>query len=168
MEEIELTFLPKSLPDLTNVESKEMLDIYIPKDSEFPNLRIRRQGERYEITKKERVGSDFSHHIETTIPLTKAEYELLQTLEGKRTAKTRFYYHENGVSYEIDVFKEKLAGLVVVDIEFNSAKEKDEFKAPEWLGTDITQEEFIAGANICGKSYEDIKEDLDRLNYIPM
>lgn len=167
MEEFELTYLPKSLPkDLLTFPKKEMLDIYIPSTSEHPTLRIRRQGERLEITKKEPVkGNDSSHMLETTIPLRPDEFAELSTLKGKRVGKTRYYYTENNIGYEIDVFNGDLTGLVVVDVEFRSNEEKARFKAPEWLGPEVTQEKFIAGGMLCGKSYKDIEADLARYSY---
>lgn len=169
MEEIELTYLPKSLPDLKNADSKEMLDIYIPGSIEHPHLRIRKIEEKYEMTKKSPIKEgDSSHHLELTIPLTTEEYEELSTLPGKRVAKTRYYFQENSINYEIDIFKEELTGLVLVDIEFNSLEEKSNFIAPDWLLVEITQENFIAGGMLCGKKYTDISTQLEQLGYKPL
>lgn len=51
--EIEKTYLARFLPDnLEKCQSKEMLDIYIPKNSNHAKLRIRKSGSTYVITKK--------------------------------------------------------------------------------------------------------------------
>ena len=63
------------------------------------------------------------------------------------------------------MFRGKLAGLVLVDIEFQSVEEKDEFKAPSWCLAEVTQENFLAGGMLCGKSYADIKEKLLQFGY---
>ena len=86
-------------------------------------------------------------------------------LKNSHKSKTRFYYKENGVDYEIDVFRGDLAGLVVVDVEFKSNKEKAKFVAPKWCSVEVTQEKFIAGGMVCGKKYSDLEIDLARFKY---
>ena len=52
MIELEKTYLVKKLPEgLKNCEFKEIIDVYIPASSEHPTLRIRKNGDTYEITK---------------------------------------------------------------------------------------------------------------------
>lgn len=167
MEELELTYLVKELPgDLKDVRSKDILDIYIPASAEHPTLRIRKAGDRYEITKKEPVvGGDASRQLETTIPLSAAEYGDLCRLEGKRVQKTRYYYHADGVDYEIGIFGGGLAGLVLVDVELDSLEKKNAFVPPAWCLADVTQEKFLAGGMLCGKRYADIEEPLGRFGY---
>lgn len=170
MEEIELTYLPKELPvGLKNASSKEMIDIYIPQSSSHPTLRIRHIGDKYEMTKKTPVKEgDASHQIETTIPLTKEEFDDLEKIEGKRVSKTRYYYKENGINFEIDVFQQKLKGLVLVEVEFKSLEEKSNFVTPEWLLAEVTQSNFIAGGMLCGKQFDDISDELMTFNYEPL
>lgn len=167
MEELELTYLVKELPvDLFSFPSKELVDIYLPEEAGHPILRIRKAGEKYEITKKELiVDGDASRQRETTIPLTTQEYEALQVIAGKRVYKTRYYYQENNILHEIDVFRGDLSGLVLADVEFASVEEKAKFTMPTWCLADVTQESFIAGGMICGKKYTDIAEKLARFNY---
>jgi CYTH domain-containing protein len=170
MEEIELTYLAKELPaGLEDSPRKDLLDIYIPSSANHPVLRIRKLGQKCEITKKQPIDeSDSSRQLETTIPLTEEEFGELSQLKGKRVHKTRYYYRENDVDYEIDVFRDDLAGLVLVDVEFASLEEKCSFVPPPWCLKEITQETFIAGGMICGKRYVDIEKDLDRFSYKKM
>ena len=167
MEELELTFLAKELPPkLKTAKSKQLLDIYLPSTSKHPTLRIRKFGDKHEITKKEPVKEgDASHQLETTIPLTPEEFAELSQLPGKRVAKTRYYYQENGVGYEVDVFAGDLVGLVLVDVEFTSLAEKAAFTMPTWCLVEVTQETFLAGGMLCGKSYSDVAESLKRFKY---
>lgn len=166
-EEFELTYLIKELPaNLGNFPSKEILDIYLPAAAEHATLRVRKRGEVYEITKKLPVsGTDSSHQTENTIPLTKDEFEEFNTLAGKRVKKIRYNFNENGTDYEIDVFQDELLGLVLVDVEFSSNEEKAKFVQPAWVLADVTQEKFVAGGVLCGKSYSDIESDLQKYNY---
>jgi len=167
MEEIELTYLARALPPgILSAPRKEMLDIYIPASAEHPDLRIRRVGEKCEITKKRPIkDGDASHQMENTIPLTKEEYEEMSQLKGKRTRKTRYYYEEGGARYEVDVFRDDLAGLVLVDIEFDSLEKKKSFHPPAWCLAEVTQEKFLAGGMVCGKRYADIEPQLAKFNY---
>ena len=167
MIELERTYLAKYLPQgLSNCKSKEIIDIYIPKSSVHPTLRIRKNGSKYEITKKEPVkGNDSSHQREQTIILTESEFIELTHLEGKKVHKVRYCYDYNGRTAEIDVFQGPLKGLVVVDFEFEKIGEKNSFEMPDFCLADVTQEKFIAGGMLCGKSYEDIEDDLKRFNY---
>ena len=167
MIELEKTYLAKSLPaGLKNCKHKEIIDIYIPKPSRHPKLRIRKNGDKYEITKKEPVNTnDASHQKEQTIVLTEEEFNELARLDGKKTHKIRYYYNYKGKTAEIDVFQGSLKGLVIVDFEFETVEEKDAFKMPPFCLAEVTQEEVIAGGMLCGKSYEEIEEELKRFNY---
>jgi CYTH domain-containing protein len=165
MIELEKTYLAKELPDLTNCECKDMLDIYLPASAVHPTLRIRKNGDKYEMTKKEPVEDDPSKQLEQTIPLTKNEFEELSQIEGKRVHKKRYLFKYQGRVAEFDVFQNDLAGLVLVDFEFEKEEEKDAFVMPSFCLVDITPELFIAGGMICGKSYNDVEADLDRFNY---
>ncbi|MBW2964595.1 hypothetical protein KY363_03990 [Candidatus Woesearchaeota archaeon] len=167
MIELELTYLAKSLPEgLAKCRHKEIIDIYIPTNSVHPTLRIRKSGDKYEITKKEPVEDDPSHQNEETTTLTADEFdELNKNIEGKRTHKLRYYYPFQGKTAEIDVFQGKLKGLVVIDFEFETMEEKDSFTMPDFCLADVTPEEFIAGGMVCGKAYDDLQKDLDRYGY---
>jgi len=167
MIERELTFLAKRLPEgLADCKFKEVLDIYLPKESRHPTLRIRKNGDKYEITKKEPINEgDSSEMLEETIPLTKEEFQELSTIEGKRVRKLRYYYDHNGKTAEVDIFQDDLKGLVIIDFEFETSEEKNTFEMPDFCLANITQEEFIAGGMICGKCYEDLIKDLAKFDY---
>ena len=95
MLELEKTYLVKKLPDdLKNYPFKEVVDIYIPEDSEHPSLRIRKNGDSYEITKKQPVKEgDASRQIEQTVVLTESEFQEFDSqLTGKRIRKLRYAY----------------------------------------------------------------------------
>lgn len=167
MIELERTFLAAKIPlKLSKCKYKEIIDIYIPQNSKHPKLRLRKNGNKYELTKKEPVNNDDASHMnEQTIILNEEEFNALLHVDGKKVRKLRYYYEHDGLIAEFDVFQDSLKGLVVVDFEFDSIEQKNDFKMPEFCLVDITQEEFIAGGMICGKSYDDIKIELDKYNY---
>ncbi|TKJ17158.1 hypothetical protein CEE44_01325 [Candidatus Woesearchaeota archaeon B3_Woes] len=170
MIELEKTYLLKEIPSgLKECKSKEVIDIYIPKTSEHPTLRVRKNGDKLEMTKKEPVDlGDSSIQKEQTIILSKSEFDAFMNFDGKKVHKRRYYYNHNGRQAEIDVFQGPLKGLILADFEFDSKEEKDSFEMPDFCLKEITQELFIAGGMICGKSYEDIEENLKRFNYLKL
>lgn len=167
MIELEKTYLAKSLPEgLASCRHKEIVDVYIPASAQHPKLRLRKSGEKYEMTKKVPVSEgDASEQKEHTIPLNEKEFAALMAVDGKKVRKLRYYFEYKGRTAEVDVFQDVLEGLVVIDFEFETREEKEAFEMPEFCLEDITQEDFIAGGMICGKSYGDIQADLDRFEY---
>lgn len=168
MEEIERTYLAKHVPNgLKDCESREIIDIYIPKSSDHPTLRIRKNDSKYEMTKKQPISEgDSSVQREDTIILTESEFNSLNELNGKKVRKIRYYYPYEGRTAEIDVFQDDLRGLILVDVEFGNVSDKDEFRIPEFCLVDVTQDDFIAGGMICGKNYSDIQGKLDSYGYV--
>jgi CYTH domain-containing protein len=167
-DEFERTFLAKHIPSgIGNCNYVELEDNYIPKESDHPVLRIRKKGDKTVITKKyKKKEGDASVMIEETIPLAPEEYSFINQLDGKKFLKKRYSYeYEEGKFCEIDIYQDKLKGLVVIDFEFNSIEEKDNFKVPDFCLIEVTNEEFLAGGMLCGKSYEDLKENLENFNY---
>lgn len=165
--ELELTYLAKELPpDLATKPSKMLVDVYYPSADPHPLLRIRQKGDSYEITKKVMAnGTDSSHMLEHTISLSPEEFAALTAAPGKRVAKRRYDFEYQGRKAEIDVFDGDLEGLVVVDFEFTDRDNQLSFQMPDFCLADVTQEAFIAGGKLAGKSYADIQADLDRYGY---
>jgi CYTH domain-containing protein len=165
--ELEKTYLARYLPEkLWEYEHKDLLDIYVPESAEHPTLRIRRRGDKYEITKKTPVeNADASQHVEHTIVLEQAEFAALAQVKGKKVHKTRYGYSYQNYMAEIDVFKDELAGLVLVDFEFETIEEMEAFKMPDFCLVDVTQEVAFAGGMLCGKKYADVEKRLSELGY---
>ena len=168
--ELELTYLAKRLPDgLAKCPSKKIVDVYFPISAPHPTLRVRQSGDLYEITKKVMAaGTDSSNMIEHTIELDMAEHADLIKAGGKRVAKQRYYYNFDGRTAEIDVFDEQLRGLVLVDVEFTDRQDQLAFALPDFCLAEVTQEAFIAGGVLAGKSYADIRNQLAIYGYRPL
>lgn len=165
--ERERTFLAKELPqEIKTTKPTRIVDIYIPDTPAHSHLRLRQNGKTYEITKKTSVAAgDASKHIEQTIPLTEEEFAALSRCSAKRVAKDRYRVMIDGILAEIDVFIEDLAGLVLIDFEFDTEDEKDNFTPPSIALADVTQEDFIAGGLLAGKTYDIIAPELARFCY---
>ena len=168
--ELELTFLAKASPEnIRTATPIHIVDIYIPDTPGHAHLRLRKKGKKYEITKKMPViNGDASEQIEQTIPLTKEEFVALSSCSKKRVVKNRYNVEIKGKMAEVDIFAEELAGLVLIDFEFDTAEDKSDFKMPTIALADVTQEEFIAGGMLAGKTYSDIAPELERFGYKPV
>lgn len=164
--ELERTFLLRKLPkDIKGCKSAEILDVYFPTTMPHPILRLRKKGNRLVLTKKAPIKNDSSRQGEQTITLSKEEFLELSSLPGKRVRKIRYYYSIDGYLAEIDIFLDDLKGLVLVDFEFSSIKEKERFSMPDFCLVDVTQEDSIAGGFLAGRKYSDIESFLKKYNY---
>ena len=167
MIELELTYLAKSLPDnLKDCPSKKIIDLYVENGTDHADLRIRRNGDTYELTRKTLLEEgDASKQLEVTISLNSEEFESLSGTMSRKVEKTRYFFQHEGRTAEFDIFEGSLAGLIVVDFEFENEEEKAAFVMPDFCLADITQETFIAGGVLAGKKYKDIKSSLGKFNY---
>lgn len=165
--ELELTYLAKEIPaEVSGAAPVELMDIYVPEDAPRPYIRLRQKGKKYEITKKKPIdSSDFSRQTEQTIPLDEIEFNALSKSSSRKVVKDRYQVNIGGSPAEIDVFKDDLKGLVLIDFEFNNSEAKQSFQPPTCCLADVTQELFIAGGQLAGVKYSDIESDLNRFNY---
>jgi CYTH domain-containing protein len=169
--EYELTYLARELPaEIHSSLPTRVVDFYVAgADSDHPVLRLRRKGDKYEITKKTIInGTDSSAQTEQTIPLTSGEFESLASGQTRIVEKDRYAVTIGGHPAEVDVFSGKLEGLVMIDFEFDHEADKAAFEPPACCLADVTQELFAAGGELSGKSYADIVGDLKRYDYKPL
>ncbi len=162
MLEIEKTYLVRKLPDnLSSYQSDHIKQGYI--SSTTSPLRIRKKGQKLELTKKMPLkADDFSSAQELTILLTEEEFNKLWPLTEKFLEKSRYYIPlEDNLTAELDIFQGKLAGLVLVEVEFKSAEQMESFKPPDWFGKDVTQEAFSANVYLAGKTLKGIQAYLE-------
>lgn len=167
MIELELTYLAKKLPDeVKNIKPEKLFDLYLPENAYRPTMRLRQKGKSYEITKKKPINlNDFSRQTEQTIPLDKDEFAALAVVSKRKVVKDRYTVTIDGTTAEVDVFGDDLHGLVLIDFEFETDDAKSAFRPPDCCLADVTQEFFLAGGQLAGKSYADILVELDRFGY---
>lgn len=169
--ETELTYLPRSLPKgLFKTIPRTVTDVYLYQDNLNSKIRLRSEEwadkKTFWLTKKITPDpEDASHQIEFNTPLTREEHNLFSSLPGKVVTKDRHELSIEGTPAEVDVFRGDLDGLVLLEFEFPAAADRDAFEPPVICGADVTQEDFIAGAALAGKSYADIAGSLAMLGY---
>jgi adenylate cyclase len=141
----------------------------VPADAKHPVLRLRRRGDRYELTKKEPVdGVDSTRQNEHTIKLSPEEAVAFDAVKAKRFIKRRYYCQVDGHDAELDLYEGDLAGLAVIDFEFKTDADMAAFQMPDICLADVSQEEALAGGILAGKTYADLAAILDAYQYKPL
>jgi CYTH domain-containing protein len=135
--EIERKFLVGDPPEFALASPAEEIDQgYLVSDGQT-EVRVRRKGGDCFLTVKKGHGGV---REETEVEINAAQFEALWPLtEGWRVRKRRHRIPlETGLTAEMDVYLETLAGLVTVEVEFDSEEASGDFSPPEWFGNDVT------------------------------
>jgi adenylate cyclase len=103
-------------------------------------VRVRRRGTRCWLTVKSGLGLARAEH---EIELTGEQFDALwPATEGRRVQKTRRRLDGgSGAVFELDVYAGPLTGLIVAEVEFTDQPAARAFRAPAWLGTEITDDD---------------------------
>ena len=147
--EIERKYLVRSLPeDIEQYEHYEIEQAYL---CTSPTLRIRRMGDSYILTVKERLipdGSSAIHNREEEFTLSAQSYQrLLGKCDSGRVGKTRYKIDlqsqtgndaYKGLVAEVDVFHGRHQGLMLVEVEFPNTDAANSFVPPAWFGEDVS------------------------------
>ena len=133
--EIEKKFLFKEGAfDYSSYPYHEIEQAYICTD---PVIRIRKKDDSYILTYK---GKGSMVREEYEFPLTKEAYEhLLGKIDGHIIKKRRYLIPlSGGLKAELDIFEGRLKGLMMAEVEFESAEQAADFIKPSWFGSDVT------------------------------
>ena len=138
--EIERKYLVAALPEgLDAFPHTEIEQGYL---CTSPTLRIRRMGDCYILTVKEKVRSSTSAIVnrEEEFALAPDSYNSLKAkCEGIMVCKTRYRIPlSGGLTAELDIFHGVHEGLLLVEVEFPSVEAADAFVAPAWFGDDVS------------------------------
>lgn len=132
--EIERKFLVKEMPCLDGCEKSEIVQGYI---SFTPETRIRKRDNKYYLTIK---GEGDVVREETEKEVSEKEgKELFSQVESKLIEKTRYLVNIGNYTAELDIYKSHLKGLVVVEVEFETEADANNFVPPLWFGEDISK-----------------------------
>ncbi len=137
--EIERKFLVNTLPSSFDENNgKTIRQGYILAADEGFELRIRQKQTRYFQTVK--MGEGLSR-TEIEIELSQEQFQQLWPhTEGRRVSKTRFLLPVGEFTAELDRFYDHLAGLILVEVEFDSVEISSSFVPPDWFGTEVTED----------------------------
>ena len=138
--EIERKFLLSSLPpDLDRHPSQVIEQGYLAFSPEGVEIRVRRKGEAHFLTVKKGGGMS---RLEVELPLPAREFDTLWPLTAHcRVRKTRHNLPgPDGLTIELDIYEEKLAGLRVAEVEFPDEDAARAFRPPDSFGREITDD----------------------------
>jgi adenylate cyclase len=137
MAEIERKFLVDELPaEVQEQSATRIRQGYLSSEPVEVRVRSRDDGE-HELTVKS-IGA--LERTEVTVPLTPRQFEELWALAQASVEKSRSLIGIDGWTAEVDVYAGKLAGLVVVEVEFPSAAKATGFTPPSWFGAEVTDD----------------------------
>lgn len=144
--EIERKFLLSRTPD--GMPAGEPIEQgYLAIAPDGVEVRIRRRAGRSTLT----VKSGPAHvRVEEELDIDDRRFEALWALtEGRRIAKTRHLVPlEGGVTAEVDVYEDALAGLLTAEIEFRTTDSSAAFAPPDWLGAEVTGDARYANQSL--------------------
>jgi CYTH domain-containing protein len=137
--EVERKFLVGAAPDwLEGCESAPIQQGYVALDGDT-EVRVRRFGEERWLTVKHGGGLV---RAEIEVELDADRFEQLWALtDGRRVSKRRYVVASEHRSFDVDVYEEDLAGLIVAEVEFDSVDLSAAFEPPPWLGDEVTDDD---------------------------
>lgn len=142
-----------------------MNDVYIPNGEAHKDLRLRQKGDSYMITRKRPVkDGDLTVMLETTIDLSKYEFDALSEGIKSNVEKERYKVNVSEWRGELDVFTGRHAGLVVVEFEFQNKADIADFEKNIKLNLiDITNIEWLAGGRLAEIDAKTLKHKLSQI-----
>ncbi|MGK2930086.1 MAG: CHAD domain-containing protein [Acidimicrobiales bacterium] len=143
--ERERTFLVADIPELPD-EGTRIAQGYLALDRSVA-VRVRDAGDKGRtLTVK---GGEGSVRTELEWQIGRDRFDAAWPLtEGRRVEKTRYRVPlpDTDLVAELDVFVGACAGLVVVEVEFESDEAMDAFEPPAWFGPEVTDDPRYANA----------------------
>jgi CYTH domain-containing protein len=139
--EIERKFLiPRPPPDLEHFPHTHIEQAYIAIDPLGTEVRIRsRDGETTLTVKGGRGRSRAEEELEIDPERFAALWELA---EGRSLEKTRYELPATGGrTVELDIYRGRLEGLAVAEVEFSSEEDAEKFVPPTWFGAEVTYDD---------------------------
>lgn len=147
--EIERKFTTKYLPDLSQYESKELIQGYLNTD---PVVRIRKEADAYYLTYK---GKGMIVREEHNLLLNEESfYHMLPKADGIVIHKTRYYIPYESYTIELDLFHGELEPLIMAEVEFQSEEEANAFVGPDWFLEDVTMDKRYHNSNLSKNGFQ--------------
>ena len=134
--EIERTWLvPGDAPLELAESSVDIRQGYLVITSET-EVRVRAAGATRLLTVKTGRGLERG---EVELPITIEQFDALwPATTAARVVKTRHTVRVGDHLGEVDIFADDLAGLVLVEVEFDSVDDAESFEPPGWFGRELT------------------------------
>lgn len=139
--ETERKFLVKKnlLPEVLDplIIHREMMWQYYLVSSKECSVRLRKIGNYCTLTIKNNAVGISVDEFEFSVSFAAYLVNFADRI-GREIHKTRYTIEHNGRNWELDVFHDELAGLVVAELEYPDAADVTDF--PEWIGREVTHD----------------------------
>ncbi len=122
------------------------------RDETLASVRVRIAGEQARLTVKSAIAGAQRSEYEYAIPLNDAQ-QILNELCRTRVEKTRYWVRDAGRVWEVDVFEEANAGLVIAEVELERPDEYVEL--PLWVEREVTDQRRYYNAELARHPYRD-------------
>ncbi|MDA3851118.1 MAG: hypothetical protein PF447_07565 [Spirochaetaceae bacterium] len=129
--------------------SIKMQQAYLSLPKELNTLRVRNYGAEFFLTIKQSAGPVTLLRREVEMPIDQSYFNELWDMAGQRTiSKTRFLIPWQNRTIELDIFEEKLKGLILAEIEVNNEEESMDFPTPPWFGRELTEDYRFSNSSL--------------------
>ena len=162
--EIERRYLLRELPaDLIERDySWHIVDRYISNS----RLRLRQMtaptNQMRVLKLSQKYREAFQDQTQTTITniyLDEAEYSCLYKLEAKEIVKKRYNYEHQGRIYGLDVFEGPLEGLILAEVEGETAEELALLPLPGFAIKEVTNDPFFTGGFLVTMTEQEFQKE---------
>jgi CYTH domain-containing protein len=166
--ELHRLFLVERLPDPLTPASSH-LQIF---DNYIAGTRIRLRQIRDPYSKswtrilQQRFPFDETHGTVSKIAemyLNDAEYAVFERFEGREIRKNRYFHEIDRVSVAFDVFLGPLWGLNTARVDFETLEALQNYSPPPSFIFEVSNDPFFAGESLVTKSFDDVRQEVDRL-----
>jgi CYTH domain-containing protein len=154
--ERERRFLLAGLPNHAEITRvRRITDRYLDGTS----LRLRQQTEDnsptvFKLTQKiPAPGPGAQKGFITNMYLDEAEFRVLEQIPARQITKTRYSVPPFG----IDVFEGELKGLILAEIEFDSALDADALRIPPFVVREVSADNRFTGGRLVSASHQEIR-----------
>ena len=131
--EIERKFLVAKMPSLDGLKHDKIIQGYV---SLSPEIRVRKKGDEYYICEK---SDGYTVREEKERKTDEKTFdELFAKTSGRVIEKTRYYIPSGKYVFELDIYSGRHEGFSVVEVEFPTLEEANDFIPPDWFGEDVS------------------------------
>jgi CYTH domain-containing protein len=144
--EIERKFIIDRVPnDVKNLESSIIRQGYICSNDKR-EVRCRQIDKKFFLTIKS-TGNLIRE--ETEVELNEDQFNSIWNVtESARVYKERYKLNYGRNIIELDIFKDNLSGLIIAEVEFETAEDSKKFIKPDWFGKEVTNDKRYKNKNL--------------------
>ncbi len=158
--EIERKFIIPKLPEnIEQYEKKEITQWYlvIEEENNYEQRLRRSDGKEWVFYYMTEKRGEWILRDEDEVEISVEEFEKDWPMtKWKRLKKTRYIIPYNESNIELDVYREKLSGLLVAEVEFTSQSEAKNFIVPEFFWKEVTDDNAYKNQRLFSAKIHDI------------